>query len=194
MESKVTDYHHGQLRGTLLKAARETLEQNGASALSLRDLARRIGVSHAAPYRHFASRDDLLAALAEKGFHELAERLRADAGKGGTLKGMGLAYVEFATGNPSLYKLMFSPGLDRTKPESLAEAARSAFELLQTQSGSSERDQSGTLAAWSLVHGLSQLLIDRLVSDELLQSEPLSRLVESVLGHLQVPGEAEESS
>lgn len=188
MSVKKTDYHHGDLRGSLLDAARETLEQQGINALSLRDLARRTGVSHAAPYRHFANRQDLLVALAAEGFNELARRLRAKEGKGEGLKAMGQAYVDFAVSNPSLYKLMFSPELDRKKPELLAKAAGGAFSLLQDRTETSEQDPSGTLAAWSMVHGLSEILIDRLIADHLLEPNQLPALIESVLGHLEVQG------
>jgi len=186
LKTKESDYHHGDLRGALLNAARDALEQNGASAVSLRELARRVGVSHAAPYRHFANRETLLMALATDGFNELARRLRAQEGKDDTLMDMGQAYVSFAIGNPSLYKLMFSPELDRKKPELLADAAGAAFGLLRSQTAATDQEQSGTLAAWALVHGLSQLLIDRLLPEELMKPDQLGALVESVLGHLQV--------
>lgn len=184
MSTKKNDYHHGDLRGSLLSAARQTLEQEGSNALSLRELARRSGVSHAAPYRHFGNRQELLAALAAEGFNDLALRMRAKEGV--SLKAMGHAYVDFAVANPSLYKLMFSPELDRKKPQLLNEAAQRAFELLQNQTGGLSEDRSGTLAAWAMVHGLSQLLIDRLITDDQLEPEQLSALVESVLGHLEV--------
>lgn len=191
MNTKRSDYHHGDLRGSLLNAARETLEQKGANALSLRALARSTGVSHAAPYRHFANRQDLLVALAAEGFNELARRLRAEEEKEKeeSLMAMGQAYVDFAVTNPSLYKLMFSPELDRKKPELLANAAGGAFGLLQSHTAPNSQDRSGTLAAWALVHGLSQILIDRLLSDDLLEPEQLPALVKSVLGHLEVPGQ-----
>ena len=127
-------------------------------------------------------------ALAAEGFNELARRLRAEEGQGDSLKAMGQAYVRFAVSNPSLYKLMFSPELDRKKPELLAEAAGGAFGLLQDHTATSEQDPSGTLAAWSMVHGLSQILIDRLIADHLLEPDQLPALVESVLGHLEMPG------
>ncbi|MEP3166304.1 MAG: TetR/AcrR family transcriptional regulator, partial [Marinobacter sp.] len=184
MSSKKSEYHHGDLRESLLKAARETLEQEGASGLSLRDLARRTGVSHGAPYRHFASRQDLLAALAAEGFNELSQCLRAKEDT--SLKAMGEAYIAFAVVNPSLYKLMFSPELDRTKPQFLSDSASEAFNRLRKQTGRADQDQSGTLAAWALVHGLSGILIDRLLAKELLDPEELPELIESVLGHLDI--------
>src|SRR4051812_36803257 len=95
-------YHHGNLRPALLRAASKTLEKEGAGALSLRDLARRAGVSHNAPYRHFRDRDSLLAAIATEGFRQLGDALRGRAGKE-----MGAAYVRFALEHPQQFRLMF---------------------------------------------------------------------------------------
>src|SRR5688572_33107199 len=95
-------YHHGDLRAVLLRTAGEMLEKEGLGALSLREVARRSGVSHNAPYRHFPDRDSLLAALAAEGFREfgdaLAKRPRQE---------MGEAYVEFALEHPQRFRLMF---------------------------------------------------------------------------------------
>ncbi|HCP78891.1 MAG: TetR family transcriptional regulator [Pusillimonas sp.] len=179
-----TEYHHGDLREALLKVARETLEMSGANGLSLRELARKAGVSHSAPYRHFASRQDLLVALATAGFNELSQCLKEKEGK--SLKAMGQAYVAFAIANPALYKLMFSPELDRKQPPLLSEAASEAFDRLQKKTEAITQDTTLTLAAWAMVHGLSGMLIDRLVADELLEPDQLPGLVESVLGHLGV--------
>lgn len=192
MSTKKTDYHHGDLRGSLLDAARQVLEQEGPNALSLRDLARRTGVSHAAPYRHFANRQALLAALAAEGFSELARHMRAEERK--SLKSMGRAYVGFAVANPSLYKLMFSPELDRKKPQQLNDAAADAFGLLQGKAGAISHQHSGSLAAWAMVHGLSQILIDRLLVDNLLEPGQLPELIGSVLEHLDIPGQQDQSS
>jgi len=181
-----SEYHHGDLRGALLEVARETLEKSGVNGLSLRDLARKAGVSHSAPYRHFASRQDLLVALATEGFNELSQSLSEHEGK--PLQAMGQAYVAFAIANPALYKLMFSPALDRKKPQLLSDAAGGAFAHLQKKTNKISCDQTLTLAAWSMVHGLAGLLIDRLVADELLEPKQLPALVESVLGHLEVAG------
>lgn len=183
---KKSDYHHGDLRKSLLNAARQMLEKEGPNGLSLRELARRTGVSHAAPYRHFSNRQDLLMAVAAEGFNELGRRMQVKRGE--SLKAMGQAYVEFAVANPSLYKLMFSPELDRKKTPLLKEAAGGAFDVLQHRTGAISHDRSDSLAAWSLVHGLSQILIDQLLSDDLLEQEQLPTLIESVLGHLEIPG------
>src|SRR6478672_7153397 len=98
----MSTYHHGNLRPALLRAATKTLEKEGVGALSLRDLARRAGVSHNAPYRHFPDRESLLAALAADGFEKLGQAMRGQGGKE-----MGEAYVRFALEHPQLFRLMF---------------------------------------------------------------------------------------
>src|SRR5690349_9700618 len=95
-------YHHGNLRPALLRAAGKMLEKQGPAGVSLREASRRAGVSHAAPYRHFADREALLAELAAEGFEMLAEALRGHAGRD-----MGEAYVRFALEHPQRFRLMF---------------------------------------------------------------------------------------
>src|SRR2546423_10801996 len=104
----MSTYHHGDLPAALLRAAGRVLEQKGIGALSLRDAARRAGVSHNAPYRHFADREALLGALAAEGFALLAKRLRGQRGPE-----LGMAYVRFALEHPQRFRLMFG-GVSRT--------------------------------------------------------------------------------
>jgi AcrR family transcriptional regulator len=106
-------YHHGHLRATLLAEAERTLSEDGIEALSLRELARRAGVSHAAPRRHFADRQALLDALAEAGFTRLADEVRAaidgaDGDHPARLRAAATAYVRFATRDAALTELMFA--------------------------------------------------------------------------------------
>jgi AcrR family transcriptional regulator len=106
-------YHHGHLRDTLLAEAERTLREQGVEQLSLRDLARQAGVSHAAPRRHFADRQALLDALAEAGFARLTDEAAAaveDAGQdfGAKLQAVAAAYVRFATEDAALMELMFT--------------------------------------------------------------------------------------
>src|SRR6185312_2779105 len=106
-------YHHGNLRPELLAAAERTVRERGVQALSLRELARDVGVSHAAPRRHFPDRQALLDALAEAGFARLGEELRAafdGAGEGfeDRLGAVAAAYVRFATEDAALLELMFA--------------------------------------------------------------------------------------
>ena len=159
-------YHHGDLRRTLVAAARAALDENGAERLGLREIARRAGVSPAAPYRHFAGLEDLLQAVAAQGFDELAAALDAAAGDpGDRLAAMGRAYVRFARAHPRLYRLMFAAGAPAAAAAGLAAAGRSAFARLEAAvTGERERNpreaRLAALSAWAHVHGLSLLLLD----------------------------------
>ena len=112
-QQKPKSYHHGDLRNALIQAGLELLAEGGAQELDLRKVARRAGVSHAAPYRHFADKQALIAAINEEGFHLLAERIQASLREVSDepveqLLGVALAYVRFAQGNPWLMREMFS--------------------------------------------------------------------------------------
>lgn len=127
-------YHHGNLRAALLAQAEQTLRQHGLDGLSLRELARQIGVSHAAPRRHFADRQALLDALAESGFARLGAELRAAAERAGEdyearLRATNLAYVRFAINEAALLELMFA-GKHREQAGALHEAADRAFSVI----------------------------------------------------------------
>jgi AcrR family transcriptional regulator len=127
-------YHHGNLRAALLAQAEQTLREHGLDGLSLRELARQIGVSHGAPRRHFADRQALLDALAESGFGRLGAQLRAAAESAGEdyearLRAIGLAYVRFAISDPALLELMFA-GKEREQARVLHEAADRAFSII----------------------------------------------------------------
>ena len=133
MESSES-YHHGDLRRALLEAAGAILQESGAPALSLRGIARRAGVSHMAPYHHFAGRGELVAALAADGFERLATAMR-DAMESATgadpverLRACGVAYVVFAVRNPEMFQLMFGRELaDSSAHPELRQAARAAY-------------------------------------------------------------------
>lgn len=163
-------YHHGDLRATLIRAAAQALQDVAPQDLSLRDLARRAGVSHGAPYAHFRNRDALLQALSEHGFSELhAEMHRAlDASPDGTaaqLQQVTLAYLRFAWRAPHLLALMFSgAGGPPPPPDSLA-----TFDLLVRVVRGAQAH--GTLAPgdarrvattlWGAAHGLATLALAR---------------------------------
>ena len=154
----MSTYHHRDLRAALLETARTMLESEGPGALSLRELARRAGVSHNAPYRHFVDREALLAALAAEGFRLLGEALDAASGRA-----MGEAYVRFALEHPQLFRLMFGGHLRFSRHRSLAEAAAKPYEaLLEAFRGGPQvaDPEKAAAAAWSLVHGLAHLLLD----------------------------------
>jgi AcrR family transcriptional regulator len=124
-------YHHGNLRAALLEQAERTVRERGVQDLSLRELAREVGVSHAAPRRHFPDRQALLDALAEAGFERLGASLRAAADGAGEefeprLRATAAAYIQFATHDPALLELMFT-SKHSDQSGALNEAAERAF-------------------------------------------------------------------
>jgi AcrR family transcriptional regulator len=170
----VKNYHHGNLRAELLDTAVEELRETGAEALSLRALARAVGVSQTAPYRHFADKNALLAALATRGYRDLLGALRTAGDATGDcprerLIAFAHAYVDYATNNPDLFKLMFGPALQPTEkfPE-LRAASRETYGLVQEilRHGIERgifRDQDIAYlanAAWAGIHGLATLRVD----------------------------------
>jgi AcrR family transcriptional regulator len=153
------------LPAALLAAARQILDENGLQAVGLRETARRVGVSATAAYRHFTSKEDLLASVAAEGFHELAAAMQSASRGANPLSRAGLAYIEFADQNRGLFRLMFGPVLaERTKYPTL-QAATAGVEALLLR-GVADLDQRplndnlAAMAAWGLVHGLSHLIVD----------------------------------
>jgi AcrR family transcriptional regulator len=160
-----TTYHHGNLRPALVRAAMELLEEGGETALSLRAVARRAGVSPAAPYRHYADRDALVSAVAAVGYRELAERLAAAHPSPSTpeqLASVAIAYVQFALERPALFRIMFGEPCDRDNDERVAAtAAVSAYVRSIAQRTFPQADAEALATAiWALVHGLAFLYLD----------------------------------
>ena len=159
-------YHHGDLRSTLLAAAARWLDEQGAETLTLRELARAAGVSHAAPYHHFAGRDELLAGVAEHAFDRLGDALAAAAGAPDAalaLLDIGESYVRAALAHPAQFRLMFGPMLARkAEHPGLQRAAERAFTVLldAAKRYAPERGLELALAGWSLSHGAANLAID----------------------------------
>jgi AcrR family transcriptional regulator len=159
-------YHHGNLRAALLDAAEAVLAERGAGLLTLRDVARAAGVSHAAPYHHFASLDALLAAVAQRGFEALGIAMADAVAVSGTRERMlrvTQAYVAFARSNPERFRLMFGPLLAaEDEHPALKAAARQAFGIVLAAAVAHDPRHGADLAVagWSLAHGLSHLLID----------------------------------
>lgn len=153
-------YHHGDLRRAVLTAALDVIRTEGPAALSLRDLARRAGVSHAAPAHHFKDRTGLLTALATEGYALFAAAL-ADAPD---LRERGVRYVRFAAEHPAHFQVMFQPDLYRTDdPDLLAAKERASVELragvTSLPSGGGGDARLTGVAAWSLAHGFATLLL-----------------------------------
>jgi AcrR family transcriptional regulator len=154
-------YHHGDLRRAVLTAALDVIATEGPSALSLRDLARRAGVSHAAPAHHFKDRGGLLTAIATEGYDLLAHSL-ADAPD---LRERGVRYVRFAMDHPAHFQVMFQPDLLRPDdPDLLAAKARAAAELrtgVEKKAAPAEDADLMGIAAWSIAHGFATLLLSQ---------------------------------
>ncbi len=172
--SEPKSYHHGNLRAELLTTAALQLQTGGVDALSLRALARAIGVSQTAPYRHFADRSELLAALATQGYQDLLTALQ-DAGKKAArdpreqLIAFADAYVDYAGDHPDLFKLMFGPAVQsEDKHPDLRLARLETFSLVQDilREGMKQQlfiDQDISYlanAAWAGIHGLATLKVD----------------------------------
>jgi len=157
-------YHHGDLRNGLLEAARGILEEQSLSALTLRAVARRAGVSHAAPYRHFPNHEALLVELSVEGFHEL-RRYIVDASKvtgseSDRIAAIGAAYMRFVAKRPAVARLMFGPQLpNRDKFPVLGQAA----DAIGNEIGAALHDAGLGLSVWSAVHGLAMLVLENVI-------------------------------
>lgn len=177
-------YHHGNLREALLNAALRLISEVGPTAFTLREVARRAGVSHNAPYRHFTDRDELMAAVATQGYAELTramlDAVEQESGALARLQRAGLAYVKFALRRPEHFtvmfdaptakpseKLCFNPSKMSHRYPEAAEAAEESFRTLMNFVAGCQ--QEGVLAAgdtkqlallaWSIVHGIAKLAI-----------------------------------
>lgn len=188
-KSRGATYHHGDLRRALIEGSLELIAERGPEAFTLREVARRVGVSHAAPYRHFADRDALLLAVAEMGFAELLARgLAAQEGveAGGSLalaqarlRSFGEVYLRFAAEHPAHYRVMFGRAISAPTP-GLRDAGEGAFALLEVQvrgvlealaragegeAPSDRRVHDLAMAIMAGVHGLAMLALDGMLAD-----------------------------
>lgn len=169
-------FHHGDLRRVLVETALEIVEDAGPGAVSLREVARRAEVSHNAPYRHFPTREALLASVAERGFALLGAELQRAAETGGLLA-MGSAYLEFARRRTGLFRLMFGGEIELSEhPEALA-AAQAAFGRLRAATSGDEEARYRSLGAWGLVHGLSWLLVEDQLADDIVAEADAGNLL-----------------
>jgi AcrR family transcriptional regulator len=168
------NYHHGDLRGALINAAEDILAERGVEGFSLREAARRAGVSPAAPAHHFGDARGLLTAVATRGFERLEtalteaqQELRDPRAR---LRAQGHAYVRFATANPAHFNLMWRRALLDNDDAHLQEAGRAAFALLDEAAADlsaapKNAPSPGALAAWSIVHGYARLILDGALGD-----------------------------
>jgi AcrR family transcriptional regulator len=181
-------YRHGNLPVALVAAARQILDESGFEAVGLRETARRVGVSATAAYRHFTSKEDLLASVAAQGFRELGAAMEGATRGPNPLSRSGQAYIEFAQQNRGLFRLMFGPVLaERAKYQGLKAATDAVADvLLRNVADLDQRPlahNAAAMAAWGLVHGLSHLFVDGFVpaarapvlAEEILAKTRLSR-------------------
>lgn len=204
-------YHHGDLRQALIDAAVATVAKEQNWSFSLREVARRAGVSHNAPYNHFAEKRDLLDAVAAVGFDRLrlamASALENAVDASEAMLAIARTYVAFATGNPALYRLMFGPELaapDGVRPDLAATSGAGAKGVLRdvviwgaddglfAVSATDETSLGvAVLTVWSAVHGLATLIVDgktdAAVSPEVLVDGMMTLVIEGLrrrsIGH-----------
>jgi AcrR family transcriptional regulator len=174
MSEPMRAYHHGDLRAALLDEAAAMIAERGTESVTMRALGERLGVSRAAPYRHFEDKTALLVAVAASGFRRLSERLQkigAGAPRSSVerVRRMGEEYVRFALENPAHYRLMYGrEAMGRQNLPELRDAGSDLFEQLvdvirayQESGGIRRQDpRAQAYVAWSAVHGLASLLIE----------------------------------
>ncbi|MEP5763733.1 MAG: TetR/AcrR family transcriptional regulator [Halieaceae bacterium] len=172
-------YHHGDLRAALLKAALETIEEIGPQGLTIREVARRAGVSHAAPYRHFTDKDELILAVVERGFELLEAKMQAAREAAGSdelarFAASGEAYLDFALGYPTYYQIMFSGDLLNSKgKQALRHTSAATFKDMQADLVTAQRlgvvrEGDPTLQAVAIistVHGFVSLANDNRIGE-----------------------------
>ena len=180
-------YHHGDLRRAVLAAAIEVITESGPAALSLRDLARRAGVSHAAPAHHFGDKAGLLTAVAAEGYDMLADALEVAASRG-SLVDMGVAYVRFGVDHRAHFEVMYRPEHYRADDPAVRAAEARTDAALYGGIGGLPDERDGTdaeiagIAAWSLMHGFATLWLNKALPPELGDDpEPAARAVAGFL-------------
>ncbi|MEC3952668.1 TetR/AcrR family transcriptional regulator [Nocardia sp. CDC153] len=186
-------YHHGDLRATLLHAAAEQIAAEGIDSVSLRALAQRAGVSHAAPAHHFGNRQGLLTALAIEGFELLDAELRSATGD---FREVAVAYIRFARHHPGHFDVMFRHDLLRSDDERLIAArTRAGGELRSGVVGlgiSPAGGPAAELAAWSLVHGFATLWREGALVDSALGDGDPETLARAMVAAIEFTGAVEK--
>jgi AcrR family transcriptional regulator len=191
-------YHHGDLREALLQAAEAALNDMSVEEVSLREIARRAGVSHAAPKHHFASLGQLFAEVAARGFENFHNALQeaanrdADQSPRSRTMAMGRAYLRFAADNPAVYSLMFGKrdNVVTTTPH-LAMAMLAAWGIIEVQVADFigvSRAHYGAVTVWSAVHGLAMLRLERKLPPHVEPEVALEALLRTVVAGLEAEG------
>ncbi|NIK48855.1 AcrR family transcriptional regulator [Variibacter gotjawalensis] len=182
---RASDYHHGDLRKALLDLALAQIDQAGTNVVSLAALARELGVSQSAPYRHFGDKDQLLAAVASESFRIFIDALRKSTrgvtGKAATLA-IAKAYIQFSTTRPGLYDLMFASGLvgAAAEDDTVKIAARESFGVLADALTLGPNRELRALRIWIGLHGTVMLNREGLLKPDYFKVS-IDELVESIL-------------
>jgi AcrR family transcriptional regulator len=178
-------YHHGDLRRALLVAAIETIQETGAAGMSMREVARRAGVTHTAAMYHFGDRAGLLAAVAADGYRLLGEALTEARRRPRGFLEMGVAYVRFAITHTAHFEVMYHPALyDRDDPV-VATARKETATLLYGSTDATADQLTLGVAAWSIVHGFATLWLDGNIPAGL--GDDPEQLARAVATQLRVP-------
>ena len=179
------NYHHGDLRSTLLKVANEMIKEHGIAEVSLRKLAARVGVSRTAPYHHFKDKNALLCGIAESGFQKLHQINKLGFEENNLSKREHFSrfihdYIQFASNNPELYELMFGRTIwkDKSSTQELRDCAYPCFQfqvtmieewqkqgLLDTNENADDNALRASQVLWGTVHGIAKLFIDGIYTD-----------------------------
>jgi AcrR family transcriptional regulator len=200
--TKKNTYHHGDLKNALIKAGSEILAKNGVGGLSLRQVALKAGVSHTAPYAHFADKQALIAAISTEGFRQLYEQVvavieRYENDPARQLLETAWTYVQFAMNDPDQFKIMFSSVLEKEKeyPDFVAMSQKTFQQVVAVVVSCQEAEvlQAGpgeltAVTVWSAVHGLIALLLEGQIPRAVLEQFSLRQMLIFALNQLCRPG------
>jgi len=193
-----TSYHHGDLKNALIRAGVKILAKEGVSGLSLRKVAKQAGVSHAAPYSHFADKQALIAAISTEGFKQLHKQIASarevhSHDPATLLKETARSYIQFATNEPDRFKLMFSSVIEKEKdyPEFVAASKENFQQLVNVveacqQAGLLKSGPSDLMAisVWASVHGMITLILEGQVSHTVLKKNSIDDILINTLNLL----------
>ena len=204
MAERTRGYHHGDLQAALVDEAAAMITEGGADNVTMRAIGRRLGVSRAAPYRHFPDKASLLVAVAVQGFERLRHRLEAIAAADSSsgvdrLLGMGEEYVRFALEHPAHYRLMWGKeAIARQDEPELREAAGALLQHLVDVIASHQHSgeigpgdaRARAYVAWSAVHGLASLLIERQIDPNVDVDDLIRQTARTLLGGMRPANQA----
>jgi AcrR family transcriptional regulator len=195
MQANKTTYHHGDLRSALLDAALTVINEAGSSQLTIREVARRAGVSHTAPYRHFADKDELIVAVVEQGFELLQQTMQTEKDAApkdpiSQFAASGTAYIDFALQHPAYYRVMYSgdlltsdghKSLQHTSSNTFAQMVDDITTCQQLNIVKSGNPALQALAILSTVHGFVTMVNDNRVNALLGQNPDINAVRDMIM-------------